>query len=98
MMTAQKANKRLIKDLRTVTRDAEALARAGADQASGKLDEARNRLAGAVDSVRTAYRQVGDRTLATAKATDHCIRNHPYETIGVGFGLGLLVGALVRRR
>ncbi len=37
-------------------------------------------------------------TAAAAKATDRCIREHPYETIGVGFGLGVLIGVLVSRR
>jgi ElaB/YqjD/DUF883 family membrane-anchored ribosome-binding protein len=33
-----------------------------------------------------------------AKATDRVIREHPYESIGAAFGVGLLLGLLVTRR
>jgi ElaB/YqjD/DUF883 family membrane-anchored ribosome-binding protein len=33
-----------------------------------------------------------------AKAADRVIRDHPYQTIGLAFGLGLLIGVLARRR
>ena len=35
---------------------------------------------------------------AAAKRADNVIRDHPYESIGVAFGIGLLVGVLVRRK
>ena len=37
-------------------------------------------------------------TLERAKAADRVIREHPYQTIGLAFGLGLLIGVLARRR
>ena len=33
-----------------------------------------------------------------AKAADRVVREHPYQTIGLAFGLGLLIGVLVRRK
>jgi len=33
-----------------------------------------------------------------AKATDKVIREHPYESIGVAFGVGLLIGVLATRK
>jgi ElaB/YqjD/DUF883 family membrane-anchored ribosome-binding protein len=36
--------------------------------------------------------------LTGAKKTDAMIRDHPYESIGVAFGIGVLVGVLVRRK
>jgi ElaB/YqjD/DUF883 family membrane-anchored ribosome-binding protein len=33
-----------------------------------------------------------------AKAADRLVRDHPYQTIGLAFGLGLLIGVLARRR
>jgi ElaB/YqjD/DUF883 family membrane-anchored ribosome-binding protein len=41
---------------------------------------------------------LGCKTAAAAKATDRCIRDHPYETIGVAFGVGLLIGFLFRNK
>jgi len=33
-----------------------------------------------------------------AKAADRIVRDHPYQTIGLAFGLGLLIGVLARRK
>lgn len=35
---------------------------------------------------------------AAAKKADAVIRDHPYESLGVAFGVGLLIGVLVGRR
>ena len=34
----------------------------------------------------------------TAKKTDEAIRSHPYESMGIAFGVGILVGVLIGRR
>ena len=46
------------------------------------------------------YRTIGveEKAVEGAKATDKAIRTHPYESLGVAFGVGLLVGVLVARR
>ena len=33
-----------------------------------------------------------------AKKTDEAIRSHPYESIGIAFGVGILIGVLIGRR
>ena len=33
-----------------------------------------------------------------AKAADRIVRAHPYQTMGLVFGLGLLIGVLARRK
>jgi ElaB/YqjD/DUF883 family membrane-anchored ribosome-binding protein len=38
------------------------------------------------------------KAIAGAKAADHAIREHPYESLGLALGMGLLVGVLVGRR
>lgn len=63
-----------------------------------KVRELRGRLAVALESAKSAYQRLQDGTVAAARATDDTIRDHPYETIGIAFGLGLLVGVLVARR
>jgi len=35
-----------------------------------------------------------EQTTVAAKATDRAVREHPYQAIGVAFGVGLLVGLL----
>jgi ElaB/YqjD/DUF883 family membrane-anchored ribosome-binding protein len=63
-----------------------------------KVVEARSRLAAALESAKAAYQRVEEKTIAAAKATDQTIREHPYESIGIAFGLGLLAGVLVARK
>jgi ElaB/YqjD/DUF883 family membrane-anchored ribosome-binding protein len=95
---AAAANEKLTSDLKSVVQDAEELMNATAGQAGEKVSAARNRLAAAIESAKASYQQVQEKTVAAAKATDKTIRAHPYESIGIAFGLGLLVGVLVARK
>ena len=89
---------KLMADLKTVVHDAEALIRATAGDLGEKTKEARARLATALDNARVTCRRLEDKALEGAKATDKIIREHPYEAIGVAFGIGLLIGVLVNRK
>ena len=97
-MTTHEANQRLASDLRLVMRDAEDLLKATADEAGEKVKEVRIRLAAALESAKASYERAQDKTVQAAKAADHVIREHPYESIGIAFGIGLLIGVLVGRR
>jgi len=97
-MTIHEANQRLAGDLKLVMRDAEDLLKATAGEAGEKVKEVRNRLTLAMESAKATCEKLQDKTMETAKATDHVIREHPYESIGVAFGVGLLIGVLVSRR
>ena len=39
-----------------------------------------------------------EKAVERAKAADRLVRDHPYQSIGVAFGLGLLIGVLARRK
>ena len=97
-MTTEEANRRLASDLKAVVRDAEELMKATAGQAGEKVTEMRTRLAAALESAKATCHRLEERTVAAAKATDRTIRDHPYESIGIAFGVGLLVGVLVTRK
>jgi ElaB/YqjD/DUF883 family membrane-anchored ribosome-binding protein len=97
-MTTQDANQRLATDLKVVMRDAEDLLKATAGEAGEKVKEVRSRLSSALESAKATCENLQDKTVQAAKATDHAIREHPYESIGVAFGVGLLIGVLVGRR
>jgi len=71
---------------------------ANAEQTSERFTEMRARLATAMESAKKAAQKLEEKTVAAAKATDQCIREHPYQTLGVVFGLGVLIGVLVGRR
>ena len=92
------ANERLTSDLKAVVQDAEELMKATAGQAGEKVAQARSRLSAAIESAKATCQRLEEKTVAAAKATDRTIRAHPYESIGIAFGLGLLVGVLVARK
>jgi ElaB/YqjD/DUF883 family membrane-anchored ribosome-binding protein len=97
-MTTSEANKRLVGDLKTVAQDAEELMKATANHAGEKVVELRKRLSSALDSAKVTAQRLEEKTIEAAKATDRTIREHPYESIGIAFGVGLLIGVLVARR
>jgi ElaB/YqjD/DUF883 family membrane-anchored ribosome-binding protein len=92
------ADKKLASHLKALVEDAEELMNATADQAGEKVSKARSRLAAALESAKAACQRVEEKTIAAAKETDRTIRAHPYESIGIALGLGLLVGVLVARK
>ena len=67
-------------------------------ESNEKLAELRERLNAAIESARVAARRLEEKTVAAAKATDRVIRDHPYQTVGIAFGVGILLGLLLGRR
>src|SRR4030095_6302102 len=86
---------KLIRDFKVVVHDAESLAKATAGDLGDKVREARARLASSLEAAKANFFQMEEKAIAGAKATDRVIRSHPYESIGVAFGVGLLIGVLV---
>lgn len=97
-MTHELNTDKLVKDLKTLTRDAEDLVEATAGEVSDRAREARRRLADALDNARATCENVQEKAVAGAKATDKVIRDHPYQALGIAFGVGLLIGVLVNRK
>jgi len=78
--------------------DAQVLLAATAHAAEAKVVEARKRLAAALERGKENWGRVRDYTLEKAKETDEVIREHPYQSIGIAFGVGVLLGVLIARR
>lgn len=97
-MTNETSTEKIVTDLKTLSRDAEALMDATAGQAGEKATELRKRLSAALESAKATCHRVEEKAIASAKVADQKIREHPYESIGVAFGIGLLIGVLVGRR
>lgn len=85
-------------DLNTLADDARALMTATADVAGDKVEKARKRLAAALESSKEVYGRVRVKAVEGAKATDEAVRTHPYESIGIAVGVGILLGFLIGRR
>ena len=83
------------KDMRTLVQDGEDLLKQGDTESHPEL---RARLASALEAARAAGYRIEEKAVAGARATDRVIRDHPYHSIGIAFGIGVLVGVLVNRR
>jgi ElaB/YqjD/DUF883 family membrane-anchored ribosome-binding protein len=92
------SREKLAQDLRVLIRDAEAVLKDGAVVAGSKAEELKARLQASVSRMKETCHNLEDKVVAGAKATDKAIRTHPYESIGVAFGVGLLIGVLVTRK
>jgi len=97
-MITEENNQRLTADLQAVIRDAEELLKATGGQSGEHVSAVRARLTAAMESAKATAHKVQEKAVAAAKATDQVIRTHPYESLGVAFGVGLLVGVLVTRK
>jgi ElaB/YqjD/DUF883 family membrane-anchored ribosome-binding protein len=93
---------KLAQDFRVVIQDAEHLVKATAGEIGDKLGEkakeARSRLAASLESAKSSCQQLEGKAKAGVEATDRVIREHPYESVGVAFAVGLFFGLLVTRR
>jgi len=93
---------RLAEDFRTVVSDAEQLLRSAANQAGEGYAQARQRLETSLKMAReqldAVEQQMADGARRAGRATDGYVRSHPWESIAVGAGIGVLVGLLIGRR
>ena len=85
-------------DIGTLAEDARALMAATADVAGEKVSAARKRLAVALESAKEIAGNVRDKAIAGAKATDEAVREHPYQAIAIGVGVGAILGYIIARR
>ena len=94
----QVTRQKLMNDLKVVVRDAEELMKATASDLGEKAREARVKLSATLESAKVSCRRLEEKTVASAKAADKVIREHPYQSLGIAFGVGLLIGVLVNRK
>jgi ElaB/YqjD/DUF883 family membrane-anchored ribosome-binding protein len=59
--------------------------------------ELRARLEAAVEKAKAACESLEEKTAAAAKAADKAVREHPYQAVGIAFGVGILIGVLASR-
>ena len=51
-----------------------------------------------IGELKTLIKRAEERAVERAKVADRVVREHPYPTIGLAFGIGLVIGFLVRRK
>lgn len=52
----------------------------------------------AMETAKAAYHAAHDKAIAGAKATDKVIRANPYKSLGIAFGVGVLLGFLLKKK
>ena len=67
------------------------------ERGDSEKGELRAKLEAAVEKAKAVCQRLEEKTVEAAKVTDKAIREHPYPSIGIAFGLGVLVGVLVTR-
>lgn len=96
------ARKRVLQDVKTLARDTEDLLKATADDLSHSVKEARSRLVLSLTKAKATCcgTENSSATAGRAMATlaGKAVRQRPYECLGAGFILGLVVGILIGRR
>lgn len=98
-MSANELNtKKLVTDLKRVVRDSEELLQATAGAVGDKANQVRERLTDSLETAQRTCHRLEEKAVEGAKAADRVVREHPYRSIGVAFGIGLLIGALVTRK
>ena len=92
---------KLMHDLRVVIDDAQELLRMTADQvgegAVGVRARVEARLAEATRELRHLQEVAVHGVKAAGEATDEYVREHPWQSIGIAAGVGVLAGLLLRK-
>ena len=82
----------LVRDFKVVVQDAETLAKATAGDLGDRVRDARSRLAASIEGSKASFQKLEEKAKAGWQAGDVVIREHPYQSIGVALGVGLLIG------
>ena len=90
-------NEKTLRDLGTAVREGEELLNAAAGEQGEKGRALRAKLEAAVEKAKALYERLEEKTVAAAKAADQTVREHPYQAMGIAFGVGLLIGVLAAR-
>ena len=85
---------KLIQDLNLLLSDAEELVK----DTGGKLaSKSKEELIAGLEKLKSSCRRIEQKAAAGAERADRIIRDHPYESVGLAFGVGLLLGVLIGR-
>lgn len=87
--------KDLTNEAKNLGRETKEMIRETAEDWAGKAKDAGT---AAYQKAQEAYEFAQSKAAAGAKVTDEAIRENPYKALGIAFGVGLLVGFLVKRK
>lgn len=100
-MTAMQREK-LMADLRVVVADAEQLLKMTADEmgegAAGLRERLQARMAQSKESLLALQDAATDKAKAAGRAADDYVHDHPWKSVAIGAGIGVIIGMLIGRR
>ncbi|CAH0195544.1 MULTISPECIES: YqjD family protein [unclassified Pseudomonas] len=100
---AAPANKEeLLEEFQALVRDTETLLQHSAGLVGDQAEELRAQIRDSLGRARTTLKNteetVVQRGRAVAGATEDYVQTHPWQTIGIAAGIGILIGMLISRR
>lgn len=97
-VTPAQTPEELLQDLRALVSEAEAMLGDSLKEHSSEAVEAlRARYEATQERLAEFYAGAKKKVVAGARYTDEAIRTHPYQSIAIAAGVGLLVGVLLGR-
>jgi ElaB/YqjD/DUF883 family membrane-anchored ribosome-binding protein len=96
---AAKAAEDLLNELRALAAEAEKIvAQAAGQQSENVLEALHARLDACTGRFNDLYRGTKEKITEGARRADESIREHPYQSLAIAAGVGLIVGLLLSRR
>ncbi len=96
--TAVETPEQVIDHLRSLVAEAEkAIGSNFSEDTEGKLSALRERLGEIKEKVEDGVTFAREKVVAGAKQADSAIRSHPYESLAIALGVGVLLGVFLRR-
>jgi ElaB/YqjD/DUF883 family membrane-anchored ribosome-binding protein len=96
------SKEQILSDMRVVVGDLESMLKATANSADADVralsERLRDRLAVAKARLLDAEHAMLERGRQLARTTDDYVHQHPWSSIGVAAGIGLLLGVVIARR
>ena len=92
----------LLEEFQALVRDTERLLQHSASLAGEQAEELREQIRNSLGRARSTLHNAEDalhaRGKAALEATEGYVQTHPWQTLGIAAGIGLLLGMLISRR
>lgn len=96
--TKEASAEEIVENLRSLIEEAQTVISAGGEKSGEVLSDLREQIEEGIERLNIYYRDTKEKIVDGAKRTDATIRRHPYESLAVALGIGVVIGALVRGR
>lgn len=94
----EKTPEELVTELRGLVAEAERVLGESERAAPATVSSLCERCESARERMAALYATTKGKVVEGAKTTDAAIRSHPYQTLAIALGIGVLLGAVVSRR